>query len=438
MNKLKIMRITHIFGNQIFLKDNSFKDILNGRDCYDYKMLMLHKNSIDVSLSLANEIAKLGHNVETVYFDLKEMQILWAKENECKVEGEQWTEYVLHEQINKIKPEVIFFQKSIPFTKTNLRRLKKKYPFVKKLIFHTAYLGATWGCQEMDHLLVGTPSLVHRYSKMGLKPELFYHYFDPNIGLNIMENLKNLSEEEYDLTFAGSSGFGGGFLHVDRYEFLKCLLDKTNILMWLLEEKDVLSPSLTFKQKLRRLTKKMLKRLPFRLINTKVLGECWTNFILEINQELDFFKKGVKIPTIPLKELYPSRCYASVHGLDYYRILSKSKISFTKAGNNVHNPKESLVGDIGALRLFEATGLGSCLVSDTGPNMQELFEEGKEIVTYTSKEEAVEKIKYLLSNEGERKKIAVAGQARTLKDHTAAERAKQFDCLLHDIFRRGS
>ena len=44
---------------------------------------------------------------------------------------------------------------------------------------------------------------------------------------------------------------------------------------------------------------------------------------------------------------------------------------------------------------------------------------------YNSLDELVEKIKYYLKNDREREKIALAGQKRTLKDHTFFERAKK-------------
>ena len=79
------------------------------------------------------------------------------------------------------------------------------------------------------------------------------------------------------------------------------------------------------------------------------------------------------------------------------------------------------------MRLFEATGVGTCLLSDTRENMPDLFEVDKEVVTYSTIDEAVEKVNYLLENEDVRKEIASAGQRRTLKDHTIFNRYQQID-----------
>ena len=85
------------------------------------------------------------------------------------------------------------------------------------------------------------------------------------------------------------------------------------------------------------------------------------------------------------------------------------------------------MGIVGNLRLFEATGVGTCLLTDTGQNMIELYEPDTEIVTYGSAEEAIEKVNYLLENESERASIASAGQKKTLSSHTIFHRCQLID-----------
>ena len=79
------------------------------------------------------------------------------------------------------------------------------------------------------------------------------------------------------------------------------------------------------------------------------------------------------------------------------------------------------------MRLFEATGVGTCLISDHGPNISDMFEPDVEIVTYRSVEECIEKVEYLNSRPEERARIAAAGQKRTLTDHSIAKRCATID-----------
>jgi len=87
------------------------------------------------------------------------------------------------------------------------------------------------------------------------------------------------------------------------------------------------------------------------------------------------------------------------------------------------------------MRLFEATGVGSCLVTDWRKNIRELFEPDREVVTYRSPEECVEKATWLLDHPRERLEIARAGQARALKDHTFVPRGAQLDAIVRSALR---
>ena len=89
------------------------------------------------------------------------------------------------------------------------------------------------------------------------------------------------------------------------------------------------------------------------------------------------------------------------------------------------------------MRLFEATGVGTCLLTDWKANLRELFEPDAEVVAYRDAEECVEKVRYLLDHEAERRRIAAAGQRRTLRDHTFASRAALIDAVIREELSDG-
>lgn len=105
----------------------------------------------------------------------------------------------------------------------------------------------------------------------------------------------------------------------------------------------------------------------------------------------------------------------SVWGLDMYQLLADSKIVL-----NIHD--ETVYA--GNLRLYEATGVGSCLLTDNLLGLNEIFDIDKEVVGFRNVDEAIEKIKYYLENDEERENIAKAGQKRTLDNYTYEHRAK--------------
>lgn len=115
------------------------------------------------------------------------------------------------------------------------------------------------------------------------------------------------------------------------------------------------------------------------------------------------------------------------HGM--YEILHNAKIAVNRhidiAENHANN-----------MRLYEATGAGAMLLTDTKDNLAEFFEPGKEVETYQTKEELAEKIRYYLAHPDQRQKIAQAGQQRTLKDHTYKKRMEELTALLQKYVKK--
>jgi len=114
------------------------------------------------------------------------------------------------------------------------------------------------------------------------------------------------------------------------------------------------------------------------------------------------------------------RCHRGpAWGIEMYKILCQSFMTL-----NHHIDVAGAYA--GNARLFEATGVGTLLVTDWKKNLHEMFEPGKEVVAYRSAEECVEMVQYYLEHDEERKAIARAGQQRTLRDHTYYQRMQEF------------
>jgi glycosyltransferase involved in cell wall biosynthesis len=114
-------------------------------------------------------------------------------------------------------------------------------------------------------------------------------------------------------------------------------------------------------------------------------------------------------------------CYrGQAWGVDMYRILRASKITLN----------QSIFPYATNMRLFEATGVGTLLITDFKMNLNEVFEPGKEVVAYCSPEECVELVQYYLEHEKEREAIARAGQKRTLREHTYRHRMKELVAII--------
>jgi spore maturation protein CgeB len=99
-----------------------------------------------------------------------------------------------------------------------------------------------------------------------------------------------------------------------------------------------------------------------------------------------------------------------VFGLRMLRTLAGSRV--------VVNTHADFVGNhAGNMRLFEATGVGAGLLTEQSDNIGELFEPGKEILTYRTNAEALDLVRQALDDGFPLESIAAAGQARTLREH---------------------
>lgn len=123
----------------------------------------------------------------------------------------------------------------------------------------------------------------------------------------------------------------------------------------------------------------------------------------------------------PLPEAIAARHHGQAWGLEMYRILAGSRMTIN------HHLAHKVGGrrDHGAAnncRLYEATGVGTLLVTDQKATLPELFAPGHEVVAYRDSDECVEQVRRLLKDEPRRRAIATAGQMRTLREHTYAQR----------------
>lgn len=110
--------------------------------------------------------------------------------------------------------------------------------------------------------------------------------------------------------------------------------------------------------------------------------------------------------------------HGEVWGREMYETMMQSKMTINRhinvAGKYANN-----------MRLFEATGSGTMLLTDNKVNINDFFKVGKEIVIYDDAPDLIRKIRYYTKHTKERDRIAKAGQRRTLKDHIYDVRMKE-------------
>ena len=119
-----------------------------------------------------------------------------------------------------------------------------------------------------------------------------------------------------------------------------------------------------------------------------------------------------------------TRCFkGEAWGLDMYRRLAGARIAVNRHGDVAGEYANNM-------RLYEATGVGTLLVTDAKRNLGDLFDLDREVVAYEDLDELVRHVTYYLDHEDERAAIAAAGQRRTLGEYTYAQRMRELVSIL--------
>ncbi|MCF8506728.1 MAG: glycosyltransferase [Caulobacter sp.] len=125
----------------------------------------------------------------------------------------------------------------------------------------------------------------------------------------------------------------------------------------------------------------------------------------------------------PIPEILAPYVRPSVWGMDLYRALRRGRISL-----NVHI--DMYGGEAQNMRIFETLTAGGFLLTDHASNLAAMFEPGRELDSFESPEEMMEKIAYWLARPEERAEVARRGQQRCLAEHSMELRAAQFDAIM--------
>lgn len=117
------------------------------------------------------------------------------------------------------------------------------------------------------------------------------------------------------------------------------------------------------------------------------------------------------------------RYHGEAWGIEMFRVLAQARISVNRHVDVAEDYANNM-------RLYEATGVGSLLLTDAKRNLGDLFDVGREVVAYSDADELSEAVEHYLEHEDERAAIAAAGQQRTLREHGYAVRMRELADIL--------
>lgn len=361
-------------------------------------------------------LSRMGYQTERIYVTLPELQKQWAKEQGVSFDESNWIEIICEAQIKKYKPDILIISKQNTFSPGFVQNLRKEVA--------TLRLAIAWCCsphkdtelfKEYDFILSCSPEMVADFNAKGHCCYYLKHSFDPRI----LGRIDVTRKASIDFSFVGSILLIPGH-HLGREALLSELIKTTNLQVW--SPINRLSPKQHIKTSLIRFTHK-LSHLCNRsnLINKWVLRASWFNRF-SLDEETVFFPRNVH-------RSITRRVHSPVFGIPMYQKLRDSKVTL-----NTHGDIAS--GNAANIRLFEATGVGTCLLTDWKENLGNLFALNMEVVSYRNPSECKEQIQFLLTHETERRNIAEAGQRRTLREHTIYHRAETLDEIIRNHLRQ--
>ncbi len=131
--------------------------------------------------------------------------------------------------------------------------------------------------------------------------------------------------------------------------------------------------------------------------------------------EARFAVRGLELKDVGRAEALPYRSFNSLRAF-----IARSRI-------NVVIPRQphADVYASSTMRPFELALSEACMVSSPCQGIEEWFEPGKEIIVVGSAVETVDRYRFLLRNEIERRAIGQAARKRALSEHTCRHRARR-------------
>lgn len=119
--------------------------------------------------------------------------------------------------------------------------------------------------------------------------------------------------------------------------------------------------------------------------------------------------------------LRPSLKFQPVLGDHYAEAISRSKINL---GILSERRAGASSGDLSTARTFEIPACGGFLLHQRTDELLGLFREGTDVACFESSGELIERVRYYLAHEDERRSIAAAGEAACRTNHSYTHRAQ--------------
>lgn len=322
-----------------------------------------------------------GYEVEEIVANAGEAQAQWWRESGRNGEPPTDPGVTVLEQARDFQPDIIFLDDYAFFPSSFPARLREVAGSCRGVVGWCGapiYDSAIF--KNFDVVLSNIPQVSAGFVAQGMRSWHVDHAFDGRLADEISQTIRT-----EDLLFTGSLFPGSGF-HNRRLEILSALALRFPITIH--------------------------GELPPRKESVR-----------------DRLMRKLNLSKLASRRAALDRCLrSSVFGRHMYERLRASRVAL-----NIHIDEAG--GEASNMRLFEATGMGACVLTDGKKGMDRIFKDGTEVVLFDSTAECLSRAEWLLDHPDEARRIGEKGRERTLRDHTFARRAATLDSLFLQSLR---
>jgi len=350
-----------------------------------------------------------GYEVRDVPINARHLQEAWARERLGPSKASASLAEVALAQAKEFRPDVVWLDVA---DDALIRAIRVEVPSVRFVLGWMGSLlpdGPAW--HETDLMLSCAPEIVSILGERGHRAAHLHHGYDPRVETRIVSR-----EKRWDVSFVGQIPTGEA-THSKRALLLDRIRRESNVAIF--------SPdgSIPAREAVKARLRGVAGSVGRGLLSAGLPERALQRIPKLARAALDRPAAARGLPRGLKRAIRPP-----VFGLAMFQVLHDSHATL-----NVHadfSPRFA-----GNMRLFEATGMGTCLVTDWKENLGELFELDREVVSFRNADELSEKLRWLAANPKARAAIGEAGHRRTLQDHTFARRAERLDALIREGLR---
>lgn len=377
-------------------------------ECFEDQLVRLDEHAFAWIGAWKKALAPYGYEVYELLSNVMPLQRTWAWQYDHSLLTSEDPVQIAVEQAKRIRPDILFVDH---LDEGLLRAIKEAVPSLRLAL---GWIGGTvsgdlplW--KEVDVVLSCAPESVAWMRERGYRSEQMHHGFNHAV-LERMRPPRKVNNAAFFGQIVTTDSF-----HKARERFFERLAEAGLPL-------ELHSPSFDFDWRDDAIA---LAKIGLWGAASTMRAFGVTNERIARMRLMHRAAHWTNRPSLPVSRKLKPHLRPGVYGLDMFQAIADSKLTL-----NVH--ADSSIRSASNMRLFETAGAGTCLVTDWRDNIPELFEPDKEIVTFRSIEECIEKVRWLLDRPHEYEAIGKAAQARALRQHTYAHRAARLHEIIHD------